>query len=220
MDEIDIESALNEIENESDDEDEVQISLPEIIQLMEETWLNEKFSPEILPNKMEIVELLLDQITTLETNLKKLNNSDFKKGLYQMEVDRLRFLISSYLRKRLEKIEIFCTAILEQEKLRSQQGKDNYLSQNELQFAQEYDQSIKDNFESVMRFCPGIIETQIISPNIHSMVFLKSKENIDGIVIDDGNDENDLIDLTTGAQVLIGYKSISNLVKNGDVHLI
>lgn len=55
---------------------------------MEETWLNEKFSPEILPNRMEVVELLLDQITTLENNLRKLSNADFKKGLYQMEVDR------------------------------------------------------------------------------------------------------------------------------------
>ncbi|XP_076256175.1 DNA replication complex GINS protein Sld5 isoform X2 [Rhynchophorus ferrugineus] len=218
MDEIDIESAINDVD--IDNDEEVQLSLPEIIQLMEENWLNEKFSPEILPNRMDIVELLLDQITTLENNLKKLSNADFKKGLYQMEVDRIRFLISSYLRKRLEKIETYSTVILEQEKSRVQQGSETYLSQNELEFAQEYDQSIREHFESIMRFCPGITETQLINPNLHTMVFLKSKEDIEGIVIDDGNDENDLIDLNKGSQVLISYKSVNNFVKSGNVHLI
>lgn len=74
-----------------------------------------------------------------------------------------------------------------------------------------------------MSCCPDIIdsEAQIVIPNIHSMVFIKSKKAVEGIMIDDGNgDSNDLIDLTDGSQILISYTNVAKLVKDGDVYLI
>jgi len=215
----------NTVENidmeDDDDDDEAQISPPELIQLMEEAWLNEKFSPEILPHKTEIVEILLGQLAYIEENLKKLKNTDFKRGLHQMEVDRLRFLITSYLRVRVEKIEIYSTHIIEQERLRAQNNEDMYLNQNELVFAQEYEQGLKQHFDSIMSFCPEVTPSPIVAPNLQSMVFLKSKEDVEGVVMDDGSGEdNELIDLTQGSQVLVSYMSVANLVKKGDVHLI
>lgn len=60
-----------------------------------------------------------------------------------------------------------------------------------------------------------------VKPNIHSFVFLKSKGRVEGIVIDDGkNEDGDLVDLDCGSQIIISYKSVANLVKKGDVHLI
>lgn len=56
--------------------------------MMEVAWQNEKFAPEILPHKREIVELLLGQITYLEERLQQLPSTDFKKGIHQMEIDR------------------------------------------------------------------------------------------------------------------------------------
>ncbi|XP_066258749.1 DNA replication complex GINS protein SLD5 [Euwallacea similis] len=206
-----------------EEEDEDDLSLEQVIQLTEEAWLNEKFAPEILPHKSEIIDLLLGQISYMEERLQQLQSTDFKKAIHQMEVDRLRFLVTSYLRLRLEKIETFCTHTLQQERYRADKGEDMYLSQNELEFAQEHEQSMKDHLESVMSFCPNVMDTETpeVSPNIHSMVFLKSKRDIEGVAIDDGNGENnDLIDLTSGSQVLISYNSVAKLVKDGDVHLI
>lgn len=59
---------------------------------MEEAWLNEKFAPEILPHKTEIVELLLGQITYMEERLQQLESTDFKKGIHQMEIDRWEYV--------------------------------------------------------------------------------------------------------------------------------
>ncbi|XP_066143807.1 DNA replication complex GINS protein SLD5 [Euwallacea fornicatus] len=206
---------------EEDDED--GLSLEQVIQLTEEAWLNEKFAPEILPHKSEIVDLLLGQISYMEERLQQLQSTDFKKAIHQMEVDRLRFLVTSYLRLRLEKIETFCTHTLQQERHRADKGEDMYLSQNELEFAQEHEQNMKDHLESVMSFCPNVMDTETpeVCPNVHSMVFLKSKRDIEGVAIDDGDgDNNDLIDLTSGSQILISYNSVARLVKDGDVHLI
>lgn len=75
-----------------------------------------------------------------------------------------------------------------------------------------------------MSFWPGLPpddwKKNPIKPNMYSFVFLKSKENIEGVVIDDDDDEGDIADLRAGSQMIISYKSVSNLVKNGSVQLI
>ncbi|KAJ8973532.1 hypothetical protein NQ317_015666 [Molorchus minor] len=126
------------IDNPEENDDEGQLTPAEVIELMEEAWINEKFAPEVLPHKLEIVECLLGQISYMEGNLQNLKSSDFKKSIHQLEVDRLRFLVSSYLRTRLEKIETYVTYILQQEQERSEHGKTLYLTKEELQFARDF----------------------------------------------------------------------------------
>lgn len=56
---------------------------------------------------------------------------------------------------------------------------------------------------------------------MHSFVFLKSKQEVEGVVVDDGNDEDaGVVDFKNNSQIIISYKSISNLLKNGIVKLI
>lgn len=76
-----------------------------------------------------------------------------------------------------------------------------------------------------MKFWPGLPpdewKKEQINPNMYSFVFLKSKAEIEGIVIDDGNEEEgDLVDFKPGSQMIISYNSVANLVKKGDVMLI
>ncbi|XP_019878777.2 DNA replication complex GINS protein SLD5 [Aethina tumida] len=215
---------LENILNDDVEEDEIELTPGEVIELMEEAWMNEKFAPEILPNKFEIVECLLGQITYMEENLSNLESTDFKKSIHQLEVDRLRFLVSSYLRTRLEKIELYCNHIMKQETERMNKGIETYLTENELKFLKEYIQATDQHFESVTNFTVVTEDwkNQPVIPNIHSFVFLKSKENVTGVIIDDGNDgeQNDVADLEKGSQLIISYNSVSNLIKKGDVHLL
>lgn len=205
-------------------DDHVQITPAEVIEMMEEAWTNEKFAPEILPNKSEIVDIILDQITTMEENIKKLNSSDFTKSIYQLEVDRLRFLVSSYLRTRLEKIETYVIHILKEEEKRVERGSEKYLTEQEFEFAKEFSFTMEQYFDKMMRFYPGVPadtwSNKIIQPNNNTFVFLKSKKRIEGVPIDEGNAESDLVDIQDGSRVIISYNSVAELVKNGDVHLI
>lgn len=128
-------------EAEESDNDEIHLTLAQALELMEETWINEKFAPELLPNRLELVECLLLQIKNMEENLESLSSSDFQKGIYQLEVDRLRYLISSYLRTRIVKIENFCVALLRDEAVRSENGEDIYMSRDEIEYATKYSES-------------------------------------------------------------------------------
>ena len=56
--------------------------------------------------------------------------------LVVLQIDRIRYMISSYLRIRLEKIEKFAHYLLEKE--RTSKDEDSLLSASELQYAKEY----------------------------------------------------------------------------------
>ncbi|CAG9768637.1 unnamed protein product [Ceutorhynchus assimilis] len=208
-----------DLESDEYDDDVAELSLEQVIEIMEEAWLNEKFAPEILPNKREIVEILLGQIGHMDQKVQHLDSLDFKRAFYQKEINRLKFLVTSYLRMRLEKIETFSKHILQQERLRVTNNENLYLSQNELEFAQEYEENLNQHFESVMSFCPTVMneEALIVKPNMRSIVFLKAKKDIEGILVDESND---ITDLSTGSRILICYNNVANLVKSGDVHLL
>lgn len=105
---------------------------------MEATWLNEKFAPEILPHKAEVVDCLLGQISYMEKNLENLDGGSTYKMLHQMELDRLRFVVTSYLRIRLEKIETYLYSVQNAEKQRAEHDIDRYLTDNEVEFAKSY----------------------------------------------------------------------------------
>jgi hypothetical protein len=73
MDTIDLfENSVNDGE-----EFEEELTAAEVLQKMEDSWLNEKHSPELLESKMEIVECMMEQVNTMEENLSRL-----KKGRY------------------------------------------------------------------------------------------------------------------------------------------
>lgn len=226
MDELDLTEDSHALISNDFDSDEEDVKTPaEILLEFECIWRNEKFAPEILPHKIDIVECLLDLIKHMEENIDNLSHNDFKRSLYQLEVDRVRFLVTSYLRTRIEKIQMYVSHILKQETHRINNGDPTYLTEAELQFAKEYNENVESHLDSVTSFCPGIPRKEwfndTIEPNIHSFVFLKSKKNIDGIVIDDGSRDQDLVvDLKEGSQMLMSYFSVANLVKNGDVLLI
>ncbi|KAI4465458.1 sld5 protein [Holotrichia oblita] len=139
---------------ENEETEEVPLTAAEVIELMEEAWRNEKFAPDILPNKSEVVDCLLGQISYMEENLR-----------------------------------------------------------------------IEQHFDDILSFWPGLPSDEWrndpVIPNINSFVFLKSKNEIEGVVIDDGTEqEEDLVDFKTDSQLIISYNSVANLVRSGEVQLI
>ena len=73
----------------------------------------------MLDPQIEVVDCLLEQIAHIEdkiSNERLRNGSDpkikFAASVYKMEIGRIRFTISSYLRTRLEKIQSFIFHLL------------------------------------------------------------------------------------------------------------
>ncbi|MGH0183838.1 UNVERIFIED_CONTAM: hypothetical protein FKN15_013091 [Acipenser sinensis] len=72
-----------------------------------------------------------------ELNLQRVKGVDLRAGVHRMETERIRYVLSSYLRSRLQKIEKYFPHILEKEKSRAE-GDPSYLSPEEFAFAKEY----------------------------------------------------------------------------------
>lgn len=214
---------LDLIDDEDDDNHE-EMTAQKVLQTVEQAWLNEKFCPEILPHQTDFVDCLLEQIKGMEGNLAKLSKSDPKVDLHKLELERIKFIVTSYLRTRLKKIESFCVSVLEEEANRSEE--DAYLSPAELKFAKEFAQNTDNHFETILRHMPQIYDKlernkKIIEPNLNSFVFLKCNKRVDSVIIKntlEGKEEE--IDLEDGSQHLMPYSSIAEFVKSGAVQLI
>ncbi|XP_046836020.1 DNA replication complex GINS protein SLD5 isoform X2 [Vespa crabro] len=179
-------------------EEEEVLTAENALEAIENAWLNEKFSPEILPHKFDLVDCMLQQISHMEENMK------------------------SYLRIRLEKIERYTIHILSEEA--SREPDEAYLTPEELRFAKDYLGSIENLFKTVAlqhmptNFQGFEIDKVSTKPNMQTHVFLRANERITGIVLPGVIDEE--IDFEAGSQHIIQYNAIANLVKSGAVQLI
>lgn len=79
--------------------------------------------------------------------------------------------------------------------------------------------------EGILSRCPAVHstdwKTDAITPNMSSFVFLKSKANLQGVLVGDPDDEDSgEVDFKNNTQALISYTAVSNLLKEGLIKLI
>ncbi|XP_018419194.1 PREDICTED: LOW QUALITY PROTEIN: DNA replication complex GINS protein SLD5 [Nanorana parkeri] len=202
----------------------------ELINKLEEAWLNEKFAPELLESKSEIVECVMEQLNHMVMYLSNfsISTGDLKSALLNhMEIERIRFMLSSYLRSRLLKIEKFFPHVLEKEKSRAE-GEPPHLSPEEFAFAKEYMAHTEALLKNMaLRHMPPNLQTLdllkcVPKPDLDSFVFLRVKEEQQSILVEPETDEQReyAIDMEVGSQHLIRYRTISPLVASGAVKLI
>jgi len=209
---------------EGDDEYEVELTAAEVLQSVEEAWLNEKHCPEILESKMDIMECMLEQMQTMEGNLNGLKKGDIRLPIHRMELSRIRFMINSYLRLRLNKIQkhlFYYTRPDSEENNRR-------LTPEEVDFAAAYKENLLEHFGSlVLRHIPGTWDAEksvpaLPGPRLNSAVFIEVKEDFPGLEVFDesGGGKDESVDLKVGDQHLMKYGAVASLVQDGKVRLI
>lgn len=206
-----------------DDGDGVgELTAQTALQEIENAWMNERFAPEILPHQFDLVDCMLQQIAHMEENIKRLDKNDLRVQIHRMELDRIKYVISSYLRTRLEKIEQYTVHILSEEANRN--SEEAYLTPSELRFAKEYLANMETLFTTLalQHFPPSLqrfeVDKLTIKPNMQAYVFLRANQKVTGIVLP--GTQNEEIDFEKGSQHIIQYSAIAHLVKTGVVQLI
>ncbi|XP_027134246.1 DNA replication complex GINS protein SLD5 [Larimichthys crocea] len=172
-------------------------------------------------------ECLLHHRETKEANLQRVTKGDAKAGIHRMEIDRIRFVLSSYLRSRLQKIEKFFPHVLEREKSRGE-GDPSLLSPEEFAFAKEYYAMTETYLKAVaLKRMPPNLQTvdmlkAVPEPCLDSFVFLRVKERQENILVEPETDDQReyVVDLEEGSQHLMRYRTIAPLVSSGAVQLI
>lgn len=166
---IDSEILLDSRNNETASQEEEELSTKEVLQRLHDAWINEKFAPDLLEHQIEVVQCLLEQITHIEEKItaEKLQNGNnpknkFAASVYKMEIARIRFVISAYLRIRLEKIQRFIFHQLEQEEKVNEDGSEgngqlySKMTEEELTFAKSYRSNISEVFKKLaLDYMPG-----------------------------------------------------------------
>ncbi|XP_061842223.1 DNA replication complex GINS protein SLD5 [Nerophis lumbriciformis] len=217
--------ADNDVSHEESQEDDMTPA--QLIAKLEDAWLNEKFSPELLANQSEVVECVMEQLTHMEENLLRVKKGDAKASIHRMEIDRIRFVLCSYLRSRLQKIEKFFPHVLEKEKSRSD-GEPSLLSPEEFAFAKEYAANTESHMKSVaLTHMPPVLQTldmlkAVPAPCMDSFVFLRVRERQENILVEPETDDQReyAVDLEEGSQHLMRYRTIAPLISSGAAQLI
>ncbi|XP_069140263.1 DNA replication complex GINS protein SLD5-like [Argopecten irradians] len=219
-------SELDEFQDGSDEEGE-EMTADEVLHKLEEAWRNEKFSPDLLEAKMDLVECMLEQLVEMEENIKRAKRTDVRVSIHRMEIDRIRYIISSYLRCRLQKVERYTVHILEQERQRKEEDSCR-MSPEEFVFAKDYAETMDSHFRSLaLRHMPPNLQTldtkqTAVRPNMDKYVFLQVNEDTEGVLVEEETLETgeEIVDLQKGDQHIMQYKPIAPLVASGAVTLI
>lgn len=187
-----------------DSDEEIEVTAAEVLVQLENAWMNEKFAPELLESKADLVECMLDQIKEMEGNLKKVKQGDVVASLHKLEIEK------------------HVVHVLEQEAAR-EESEPSRLSPEELQYAKEYADNMEGLFKSLaLQHMPTNMQNidrkkSVPRPNMDKYVFLKVLENQEQVMIDP---EEDPIDLERGAQHIMRYSAIAPLLSNGSLSLL
>lgn len=159
------------------------------------------------------------QLAHMEEGLEPLASSDFRRIVHKMELERIRYLINSYLRYRLQKIENFTKFILNEEETRSPE--DKRLSESEMKYAQAYYELMENHFKQlIFRHIPpqqDDVEKRIVRPNLMSNVFIKLN-NPCGTLVNTNDEEVDLNEINS--LHMLPYQIVSDLLLKGDIDLV
>ncbi|XP_013099123.1 DNA replication complex GINS protein SLD5 [Stomoxys calcitrans] len=210
----------NDDDDYEEDDDGEEITAQKVLEFLETAWTNEMCAPDILQHQSDMLELMMGQVAHMEENMKDLDKNDFRYIVHQMELERIRYIMASYLRCRLQKIETYTKHIINEEATRSAEEK--RLSPEETKFAQEYHDNMEECFQHIaLQYMPNTqrseTDQRIVRPNLMSHVFIKANVSVPAVVV--GVDDEE-VDLAAGSQHIIPYQLIADLVQKQQVQLI
>lgn len=202
------------------------------VELLKRAWRNEKAAPEILRFESDLITRVRGQIELMEETVEEkltVGTDPLSVSLYQMDLDRTLFLLRSYLRIRILKIEKYMFHIRKTEELW------NRLSKDEKFFTERCTDDLKKHLEeSVLSKLPENYQSyerqSVISeeddmvpePRLDTFVLCRSKEYLTGIQLEDGpvDDRSKLFEMEPDVLYFICYKSIKPLVESGKIDLL
>ncbi|CAI5740791.1 unnamed protein product [Hyaloperonospora brassicae] len=200
-------------------------NLNEDVARMRTLWVNELHAPEILQYSDEMVSEMLEQIRNQQEYIDAINadrealteQKSLVNKLYQMEIDRLRYMVSSYLRTRLRKIEKFALLILDDA------GLTQRLSVQERDFAQRfvmlYESHVNDLALSKMDEESRSLsaEGMVLQPALDGFVFCQGKD-AGGVQCDDRGAS--FVQVTSSNRYVLRYRSVQTHVESGAIELL
>ncbi|KAI9017812.1 hypothetical protein BC832DRAFT_589058 [Gaertneriomyces semiglobifer] len=190
-----------------------------------QVWINERCAPEILPFEDALVSNLMEMLDAQAANVENVpptaKDSAFLVVLYQQEMERIKFIIRSYLRTRLAKIQKHTRHYISISTYRER------LSPQELAFAEKFQVLLDTHFEkSCVKELPPFLQklddqstepSMVSSPDIESAVICRVREDVGIFQLDDSTET---IDIRKNNIYIMRYKTLRRLLEEGRVDLV
>ncbi|KTW31145.1 DNA replication protein SLD5 [Pneumocystis jirovecii RU7] len=209
--------ALLELEPVFNKEDEGKKDVSELMK----SWISERIAPELLPFQGVLLERMMERTEMVELKIGKDIKTNFRMVLVQMEIERIKYMIRSYLQTRIYKMDKYALYILQKPELLA------CLSSLEKEYLKKHQEILTDYYTSaVLKHLPEKLrrldDTQggismIEKPDMDAAVFCRVINNIEH---DIPVNKNESITLDKGNIYLLKYKLIRSFIFSGDVELI
>ncbi|KAH7886612.1 hypothetical protein F5I97DRAFT_1018176 [Phlebopus sp. FC_14] len=205
-------------------EDEGETPLQQLIR----HWMNERHAPDILPTEEHLLSRLLDHIRSQSETVQLLRGDPssseeehFRIMLAQTEVERVKFIVRSYLRTRLFKIEKYARYIMTDPEVQQR------LSESEVDHARSFARLTDQHFyQSVLQSLPEsqqtlddqppFVPSMITQPDKSRPVFVHARQDCAPVRLPDGT----ALEMRKGHISLTPYTVVEQLVARGEVELV
>ncbi|KAL3986151.1 hypothetical protein ACH3XW_41560 [Acanthocheilonema viteae] len=218
--------AMEEMEAMEDDDDE-SITPSQLVKEITTAWQNEICAPRLLPHMETIVDLMIDQLESMEENFSRCkDHTSLKIILHKMEVQRLAYMINEYIRVRLKKIEKDVEVLQNEDAEREKTNAPRLLSTTERVFAKRYELMKRHLMETnfLERIPPALqrLPTTVLDMSAERVIVEVTSDKQEQAVIPEMTDllSDRSIDLPPGSIHFIPYPSIADLLEANKVRLL
>lgn len=179
--------------------------------ILTRAWINERTSPELLPYQGVAIENLMELVDFQTQNT---SDDPITRQIVQRDLDRIKYLVRSYLRTRLYKLE---------QHPKHYHQDTTRLGQNELEYLAGYvkleDSHVKRSFvDQLPPHLRGLEEPEMISrPNLDQAVFCRVLGEVGEFQFERGEDA---IVMREGNIFITRYSIVKDLLEDGKVELL
>ena len=219
---------------EEDDDIEINENV-KLYETLKRAWNDEKNAPILLKFKSTEVARFQTLLASREREIEALENCANESGdgnemllsaIGREELNRAKYVLRSYLRTRIKKIQQFPVHVLQREQ-EAVSGKELAFTEELVKAYEEHAKSVLANFplpeyqSAFMEFGDDKNEdeelTMVSHPNeANKMVFIRILEDVGIFNFDDGTDEGDGYDLKKGMILFCKFEQFKGLLESSE----
>ncbi|KAF4583922.1 GINS complex subunit [Pleurotus pulmonarius] len=198
------------------------------IQQLIRHWMNERHAPDILPIQEQLLASILDHIRR-QSEAVQLIRSDpgasqeehFRIVLVQTEIERIKFIVRSYLRTRLFKIEKYARYIVSNVDIQTR------ISASERTYASKQARILDNHFwvtvlqslpeaQSHLDDTPIFMPPMVTEPDKSRAVFVHALKQCPPVILPDGSS----LEMAKDHISLVPFSAVENLILREEVELV
>ena len=217
---------------EEDDDIEINENV-KLYETLKRAWNDEKNAPILLKFKSTEVARFQTLLASREREIEALENCANESGdgnemllsaIGREELNRAKYVLRSYLRTRIKKIQQFPVHVLQREQ-EAVSGKELAFTEELVKAYEVHAQSVLANFplkeyqSAFMEFGEEEVgeESMVSHPNeANKMVFIRILEDEGIFNYDDGTDEGDAVDLKKGMILFCKFEQFKGLLESSE----